>query len=281
MNYLISKFNCYVCDDEISHVIANVKYKIEDTKKPLIIFSNSIVPLVFEINTKNENILHIKFKADNYYFLFPKFIRDFSFAKINYKSKEVFISISSKLEVNIDGEVIFEKEILNIQFSHYEMEGDLCLIYFEGNRNFLLILKEQEVCFANFYDECNIRESEKLFMCKLKDILNQGLVCQIKDKNFSSYLVYLDNEELNLKEDFIGQVFLDCVLAKNFKYCNMLLDDKLKMEDEKIISTFFEDFDFYYPLTKNDFALIKKNTLAGIYNFEILNCKITNISMCD
>ena len=39
---------------------------------------------------------------------------------------------------------------------------------------------------------------------------------------------------------------------------------------------FFDEFDDYYPVSENKVFLFKKNTLAGIYNFEINSHKISN-----
>jgi hypothetical protein len=95
------------------------------------------------------------------------------------------------------------------------------------------------------------------------------------------YLVYLDDEKLNLKEEFVSFVFLDCVKAKNFKYANELLCDNLKLENEKEIEKFFPEFDYFYPAQKNSFILINKNTLAGIFEFNIHNNLILNIIRSD
>ena len=77
-----------------------------------------------------------------------------------------------------------------------------------------------------------------------------------------NYLVYLDNYDLNLKEKFLPFVFLDCVLAGNFKYCNNLLCEDVKQEKDEDIKEFFPQFDWFYPLEDKTFALIKKNKTA-------------------
>ena len=133
------------------------------------------------------------------------------------------------------------------------------------------------MCFADYYDECNEGENEKIFMCKIGDILNHGLVFSLKGKETENYLVYLDNEELNLKNEFLPFVFLDCLKVGNYKYCNNLLCEEMKIENEKEIKDFFPQFDFYYPINNKQFILINKNTLTGIYDFEIENNKIVNI----
>ena len=210
--------------------------------------------------------------------MLKKHTNEFFTTKIVFKSKEIVVSLFEKLFISIDGVLICEEIVDNLIYSHFEIERDMCLIFFKGERNYLVVIKDDEVKFSNYYDECNISEKEKLFMCKLGDILNHGLVLSVKENDAETYLVYLDDEEMNLKQEFLPFVFLDCVKAGNYKYCNNLLCDEMKVENENEIKDFFSKFDFYYPLSKNSFALINKNTLAGIYAFEIENNKIVNIT---
>lgn len=281
MNYLVSMFDCVLYGNERFRIIKNVKYEIEDSKSPAIVFSyDNVLPFVFDIFSQSENVLKIDYGLDKYFFLFPTCVGSTSVTKLNIKGHEIIITCGSELVVTISGQTVLEKNVNGLKYSHYEEHGNLCLIYFLGKRNFLLALKNKEVCFANYYDECNISEKEKYFMCRLNDSLNHGTVFYVKENNNDSYLVYLDDEELKLKKDFVAHVFLDCVLAKNFKYCNAQLSKELQLEDEKKLIEFFPDFDWYYPLSDVEFILIKKNTLAGIYKFEIVDNCICNITQC-
>ena len=163
----------------------------------------------------------------------------------------------------------------NLKYSHYEIDGEFCFVYFVGKRNFVAILKGDELCFADYYDECNINENEKYFMRKLHDSLNHGRVCEIKEGKQSTYLVYLDNDEMNLKSEFLPCVFLDCVQAGNIKYLkNLLCEDLCKVES---VENFFPEFDMCFQVKEDIVILTKKNTLAGVFKFEIDNCKIVNI----
>ena len=92
------------------------------------------------------------------------------------------------------------------------------------------------------------------------------------------YAFYLDDEEMNLKQSFVSLVFLDCVKAKNFSYCNRLLSEELKMKNVENIKEFFEAFDWFYPINEKTVVLINKNTLAGIYEFECKDNLIFNTS---
>jgi len=277
MTYLISAFDCVLfLEDKAIEICANVKYKLSNINKQTIVF-----PLVnaqpFLFDERCEQVLKTKVDNDIFYFLFSNAQNTFFVNEFNFNTNKVMISLSNKLNVTVNGVLICEKIVENLKFSHFEIFGELCLIYFEGKRNFLVVIKQKELCFADYYDECNVDKDEKYFMCKLKDSLNHGLVCHIKDKKFDSYLVYLDDQELNLKEEFIPFVFCDCIKAKNYVYANALLCEDLKLEDAKQVAKFFPEFDWFYPLNEKQFILTNKNTLAGIYEFDILDNKISNI----
>mgnify|MGYP003296168547 CR=1 FL=1 len=48
-----------------------------------------------------------------------------------------------------------------------------------------------------------------------------------------------------------------------YRDSNLFLKEDLKLKDEKELKHFFPKFDFYYPIDKNKFILLNKNTLAG------------------
>lgn len=280
MNYLIPLFDCVLFNNEMIFMNANAKYEICDFngKLEIVYDCNNQTSYVLNLKNTNKQVLKVNCGNDNYYFLLKKHTNEFFTTKIVFKSKEIVVSLFEKLFISIDGVLICEEIVDNLIYSHFEIERDMCLIFFKGERNYLVLIKDDELKFSNYYDECNISEKEKLFMCKLGDILNHGLVLSVKENDAETYLVYLDDEEMNLKQEFLPFVFLDCVKAGNYKYCNNLLCDEMKVENENEIKDFFSEFDFYYPLSKNSFALINKNTLAGIYAFEIENNKIVNIT---
>lgn len=277
MKYLIPLFDCYMFNGEFVKLKANVKYKLFETENSycLIISNNSYY--VFDIKNTSEQILEVEFKKNTFYFLLPKNENIVSLNRIKYLSGELTISLSNKLIISFNEEVLYNKDVNNLCYSHSETYNDFCLVFFEGARNFVVIIKDKEVCFASYYDECNKDDNEIYFMCKKMDSLNHGEVAHIADNIFDKYLVYLDNEEMCLKDEFIPMVFLDCVLAKNFKYCNALLSESLRMENEKQIEEFFPEFTSFFAISSSEFILINKNTLAGIFEFSILDSKINNI----
>ena len=278
MKYLISTFDCVLFATEKTELKKNTKYKILSADCDVIVFANNTIPFLLDLkNNVSSNLLKVQVGIDFYYFLFP--IKFYDCYNVNFKfgSHEVQVSLLSDLKIIVDGELICEQNVDKLKYSHYQVFGDICIIFFEGKRNFVAILKGKELKFCSYYDECNIADDEKYFMCKLNDFLNHGKVCHIKNQEIETYLVYLDEEELNLKEEFLSFVFLDCFLASNLKYCNNLLSDELKLEDEKQLKNFFPKFDYYYPVSSEKFILINKNTLAGIFEFDIKNNKIINI----
>lgn len=276
MKYLIPMFDCYVFQNELIFLKAKTKYKMIEADS-FILFSNSSNPILFDIRNLSNNIIAVENKQNTFYFIFPIDFKENFTTSIKCFSSEFQINLSSWLRITKNGELLCEEKVENLSYSHFELIGNFCLIYFVGERNFLVILNKDEICCATYYDECNITEKEKCFMCKLNDSLNHGNVFKIEDGKFETYLVYLDDNELNLKSDFVAFVFLDCVIAGNFKYCNNLLCDSLKMENEKDIEKFFPNADYFYPIEENVFVLFKKNTLAGIFEFEIVNSQIYNI----
>lgn len=277
MNYLVSKFDCMFVNDNTQLIEKNVRYKFEKENSFLVFGFNGELPFCFDIHKEQDNVLQVKRGFENYFFISSSKMRPVETIVLTIQKHNISISVSSHLVVLINGNLEYNEQVEKIEYSGYEEMGNLCLLYFKGIRNFLLILEEGKVKIANYYDECNLDKEEKYFMCRLNDSLNHGKVIHIKDKKVENYLVYLDDYDLTLKDNFIANVFLDCVVAGNFKYCNNLLSDSIKQENYEEIKAFFPDFDWYYPIEDNVFVLTRKNTLAGIYKFEIVNSSIENI----
>ena len=150
-------------------------------------------------------------------------------------------------------------------------------LFFNGDRNFFIIIEDTKLLYSSYYDEFNNKKEEKWFMCKLHDGLNHGRVFQIGEGKVNSYTVYLDDFNLNLKERFVSHVFLDCIIAKNYAYCNYLLQEDIRLKNLQDFEKYFNDFDYFIELEEHSFALIKKNALVGIYKFEVKGNYISNI----
>lgn len=275
MNYLISKLNCFVLELKLK-IDANAKYKIENLENEFYTFIVNGKPIYVNFLENSKYITKIDYLGDVFFFLFYENQLN-AVQTIKCNNSEILISYGDRLKLFIDGVVAVDFENLNFEFSHQENFNAYTILYFEGRRKFFVLLKGREVCAYDFFDEINKGENEIYFMAKLFDSLNHGRVYHIEKGEFSSYLVYLDEFELNLKPEFCVLVFMDCLLAKNYKYCANLLDEKIRPSDEKLIKDFFADFDCFYPLKQNAVALFKKNALAGIYEFEVENLLITNI----
>lgn len=276
MKYLIPKFDCKIVGECEINLFSEAKYQIEDFSNFQILLSKTGETYYIDLN-QNKYLLLVKYKQDDFYFLFQPSSAVKFCTNIKFQNKIFLLSLNNEITLSCDGSIFHECKISDLEYSHCEFEENLCYIYFSGKRNFVIILNQNEVLFSDFYDEFNKLEKEKYYLCRLYDGLNHGRVCHVNNNEVESYLVYLDDYDLNLTDDFVGNIFLDCFLAGNFKYCNELLTKDLKLEKAESVKEFFENFDTYYPLDKNIFALIKKNTLAGIYHFEVNNKSISNI----
>lgn len=280
MNYLISRFDC--CINNKIEILKNVKYKLSDIKDNYLIFGRqNEIPMNINFAYQNKYVLKIEYNSNCYHVLFPTKVSNVNFFIVKHLNINYYIALSNQINICTDKENILNVDVSDINYSHHETMGNILLIYFLGKRNFVVILQNQEVKVASYYDEFNQLENEKLFLCKLKDCLNHGKVFRVKNNFLDKYLVYLDDYELNLKPRFLFFTFLDCLLAENYKYCNELLIEDIKQKESKNIKNFFPEFDFYFEMENNVFALIKKDTLTGIFKFESNNLKVTNIIAVD
>lgn len=282
MIYLVSKFHCLMLGEKQIEILPNVKYKVSDASKENCIFLGykNEAPVILNFvhpECGSNSVVHVREGIDDYFFLMPHYNTNNFYTNFKYSNKDIQLNLNEELVIYVGNEMVLSRAVEGIIFSHYEVIGDLCVIYFSGARDYVVILNGAEVCAADYYDEINVSESEIFFMCRKHDVLNHGRVYHIKDKKFDTYLVYLDDEELNLKDEFLACTFLDCLLNRNLKYCNELLDENIRQENENNILDFFDEFDDYYPIDENKILLFKKNTLAGICNFEISTHKISNI----
>lgn len=285
MNYLVTRFRCLCVGEEKFELLPNVKYCVENVDNHSQIFygfSGEIPTCVnFAQIESCKNLISVNFEKDKYYFLSANKYVEPQYSNFKILSMEISVVVASSLYISINGECVVEKQAIDyLKYSHYEQFGDYILMYFVGSRNFVVILKGKEIQFAEFYDEANVTKEERYFMCKLNDILNHGKVAHVKPKQFEEYIVYLDENELKMKNEFVHLVFLDCLLAENLKYCNFLLCEDIKQKDEKGIKKFFPQFDDYYAVD-NGAILFKKNTLVGVFKFEVNELKIQNIIRLD
>ena len=276
MNYLIPRFNCSLASNNIYNLKKDVKYKLGSLKNFMLLGLKKETPRYISIN-ETTNILKVEYGEDVYYVINPIYYCNVNIIKLKHNGFEYFLSISGCLSVTCNNENILLSDIEELSFSHTETYSELLIVYLVGTKNYIIILEKGKVLYAGYYDECNFLTNEILFMCKMNDSLNHGKVLKIKNNKFEEYLVYLDDSDLCLKTRFVGFVFLDCLLAKNFNYCNQLLREDIKQKEGKNIALFFPKFDYYFETEPNTFVLIEKNALAGIYKFEIENLVITNI----
>lgn len=278
MRYIVPKLNCVLFNKESMKLNKDVQYKCDfvDNSNLILFGLNKELPFAFNFE-ETSSVETVKYKNDEYYFLFGNNIQAGNTVQIKYQNKLVSLSISGNLIITIEGKLILDEQVEEISYSHFEIVNQHLLIYFKGKRNFIVVLKDLDLKCATYYDEINVKDGEYFFMCRLFDSLNHGKVFHLKDKVYEDYLVYLDDNDLNLKKEFTGCVFLDCVLAGNLNYANNLLIEELQQKNKENILKFFPNFDWFFPLEENVYFLFKKNTLAGIYKFEIKDNLICNI----
>lgn len=284
MKYIIPKFNAFVLngnENDLTELHKDVCYCVDKLEKFVLARSNGTGLFVCDLKVENSFVEKIKIKSDEYYLINSEFNNFDGFFMFKYNGKQVVVSIFNNLIIAIEGETVVNEMVTGIKYSHFEIKNQMCFIYFCGERNYVVVLNGGNKEFASYYDEVNIKNDEIYFMCRLHDSLNHGRVFHINNKKVENYLVYLDDFDLNLKPDFVGCVFLDCVLAGNLKYANNLLCVDLKQNEAVNISKFFNEFDNYIVVDKNNFILLNKNTLAGIYSFELKDCEIANIIQFD
>jgi len=284
MIYLFSKVPFYVMSsNRFIYFEKNLFYQLEKfTSENFMVFSEGYYPqcisLDYNITQKSNSSLNIvKLERDVFLFLNFKKIVCPQFVQVKCGNLNICVSISNTLSINMDGESLIDEELdFNLKYSHYEQVLEYTLLYFTGEKNYIVVLKNKECIYNGFYDELNVDQQNRIFLNRKKDALNHGEIFKIENKSHEKYSVYLDDNPLNMKSEFTHLIFLDCLLVSNFKYCNQLLTDDLKQKNEKNIKNFFKEFNYYIPF-KNFVFTFKKNTLSGVYKFEIKNCKIENI----
>ena len=273
MRCLVPLFDCHLIkNEEICKLTKNVALIFDNF--PMLIIDDD--GNSYFITEKMVNCLSVEYLKDEYIFLFKKNNLISFVTEIKYLNMPIFIACGEKVMISSNSKVLIEKEV-KVSFSHFEVLNNLCLIYFKGYRNFIVVLDKENVKCATFYDEFNRDKNEIYIMSKCYDSLNHGKVMHIKNGVFEDYLVYLDDYELNLKAEFVSNVFIDCVKCGNLKYANNLLSEELKQKDCNNIQNFFSPFDYPFFIEENICILLEKNTLSGVFKFEVENCKIANI----
>ncbi len=275
MNYVLTRKPCYEFNSK-TNIVANVWHRC--VNKPddcLFVFENGAQ--VWLNNKTNKS--SFCYKGDNYYILNPIFNNKVYLTTVKYQNKQVQLAVGSNLCLTLDGELLYDKPISGIEYKQYEIINNHLVIYFSGKKSFFVIIKDNKLLVADFYDELNINKEEIFFLKRLHDSLNHGKVFCITSKGYDEYLVYLDDYDLSLKEELTPAVMLDLVRAKNYAYANSLLKEDLRPKQAEDIGRFFLDFDDYLPLSATEFCLIKNDAYIGIVKLETFEGKISNISI--
>ena len=266
MIYLVSKFPCVIGGKENFKIDKNVRYCVENVDNtPQIVypmdkslpFSISFMDILNSL--PHENASKVEIGHNQYIFLNANRYLTPSFTEFKYLNFDVNVTLSQTLNIQVNGETLCNNDVENIAYSHFEVFNSYCVIFFEGKRNYFVIIDGKNLKCSDYYDE----------------------VRYIKNKTYEEYNVYLDNEEINISNKLKHLVFLDCLKVGNLNYCNSMLSDSIKQEDSKNIKNFFPEFDDYYPFEDNTVVLFKKNALSGKFKFDINLDKIENIIHLD
>lgn len=272
MDYLVVDKPCALFKDEMVNLMPNVPYEICGVEGAELFYNNKPAMLV---NFSAPNVIKLTHAGENYFLLNLKDENTFCFNHFMLGNVSVDITLTSTLVVCMDGAVVASVEVEGLTYLGYEQVQKHLVIYFEGKRKFCVIVKDKQLKWADYYDEINTGE-EFYLLKRLKDQINHGRVAKIAGGQFSSYLVYLDNLELNLQPQFTPLIFLDLFKAGNYKYCNNLLCADLQQTDPKTLKDFLPAFTQFFPFDFNCFALINHRTPVALVTFELAD-KITNI----
>ena len=277
MKYVVPLFDGVLCGETQQQFFCGCKYLVKNVEKPGLLFDSKFnFCSVLDFNNLNENVLYVSCGEDVFYFLMQSSRLCGEVVEMNFKNKRYLISMCGGIKITQQGKWICDLNVDNLKYSHYEEIENILILYFSGERRFVVAIKEAELEYFGYIDECNIKDDEKYFLEKQHDSLNHGKVFHVAKGVCEKYLVYLDDNELCLKDEFLPIVFLDCVKVKNLNYARALTN--LDFKDNSAFS-FFPEYDFFYPVSKSKVILLNKNTLAGICEFEIKNSKIENIVM--
>lgn len=180
-------------------------------------------------------------------------------------------------KIFLNNQLVGDKCLNSIKFKSVERFLDYDLIKFEGARNAVAIIKGKELQYFDYYDEFNNKDNQKIFMKTIPSMLRYGQVFKMQTKGVEKYLVYLDEFKSNIMEDFVVSVFLECVLVGDVNFYKKILSENLA-KGANSIKSFFLDFDDFTCIHKDTAILYKKDTVVGIFKFEINNNFIENIS---
>ncbi len=279
MIFLISRQKCEIVELNLC-LLPDVKYKLSELENRFYTFFTFNAPTYINLHSvlagkQHKNAVKVSYNGNDYIFLFFNEAANFNFygAKINNKCYN--ICVFNNLTITEDGQTLLNTPCANISFSHYKTFNNFIILFFTGQRNYFVLIKDDKVLAHDYYDEINVDKNEIYLMTRLNDALNHGRVHHLTEE-WESYLSYLDENELKLKDEMCFLTFLDCLKAQNYKYCNNLLTENLKQKNAPDIAKFFNEFDYFYPEQNLAFCF-KKNALVGIYKFEVENGLIANI----
>ena len=159
-------------------------------------------------------LMTFHYRGDDYIFLYPFSSRESVVSLAKCFNKDLLISLSRELVLSYEGNEIFRQEVRPLEYSTREELGEYCILYFEGERKFAVILQSDIVLMADYYDEINIDGKERFFMTRIRDEFTHGKVCCIKDGKFDLYLISLDEVRMNADRKRVVLAFRDALKVR-------------------------------------------------------------------
>lgn len=286
MIYLIAKSDNYIANENFVKIESGAKYIVSDINNEFtqIIdaksgksFSVNFYDLIYN-SCSNNYVKAIRFKNDIYCIV--DFHDDIYSLCINTFEHVLYTEISNFIFINYQDSIEKIKLKNKIRFSHIEYFEKIAVLFFEGEKNFVVIVDENKILYCGYYSEINLKDNILTILHRVHDSINHGVVIKIEKGKFDSYLVYLDDFDLNLKSKFCLNVFLDCVLVGNYNYIENLLEESL-LEQIDNLKKFFDDVLDYYPLDETHCVVMKKDATMDIFEFSVIDNKISNITILD
>ena len=131
MNYLISKFPCFV--DELQFDIqAGAKYRLEEIENRYYTFFVNNKPIYLNFcNKQNPNFTKVDHQGNSYYFLLFHDCANYSFQQIKCKGINIFLAFNSELILSIEGEEALRVVNFDFSYSHHKTIGDYIILFFD------------------------------------------------------------------------------------------------------------------------------------------------------
>lgn len=184
--------------------------------------------------------------------------------------------------------ILINEKLNNIEIKPFENFYALCAKRF--NEEYLQVFNEQaDSLFEGWSTKIEIKNNEIIVLKEIKDIAKHGFVTKYTLQNnkivkTESYSVYLEEKPLlPTSQQSIGLAFIEAININNLKLARKFLCDELNniLTDKQLVEYFgnYESFEpNFLQNANNSLIFYYENDFSKIFNFEIKNSKITDIT---